>query len=118
MTSPNIAVANPLMTKMSDRTALAEFLQERRRAMNKSMQDSNGGDGQPQLPGQVSATIMAKNPPVNAVFHSEEKNETNGHNSQHDNYKSIRTPPEDPHMNNGHGSEEMHPPEPTLINFG
>nr|CAD2167909.1 unnamed protein product [Meloidogyne enterolobii] len=118
MTSPNIAVANPLMTKMSDRTALAEFLQERRRAMNKSMQESNGGDGQPQLPGQVSATIMAKNPPVNAVFHSEEKNETNGHNSQHDNYKSIRTPPEDPHMNNGHGNEEMHPPEPTLINFG
>ncbi|KAL7076654.1 hypothetical protein ACQ4LE_003827 [Meloidogyne hapla] len=118
-TAPPIAFSNPLMPKFSDNRSadLAKFLQERRRAMNKQfMQDSNGN--QQHIPGQVSATIVPKNPPVNAVFHSEEKNETNGHTTKHDNYQSIRPPPEDPHMNNGHGNEEMHPPEPTLINFG
>jgi hypothetical protein len=60
---------------------------------------------------------VPSNPSVNEIFHSEEKMiEKYGHDNKHyANYCTVRNPPEDPHMNNG--NEEIHPQEPTLINF-
>lgn len=48
---------------------------------------------------------MPNNPSVNTIFHSEEK--FNGSEEEDYNYRTVRTPPEDPHMNNNGNNEEI-----------